>query len=178
MDNSAVSSASQGLPIVFLGPSIPLDEARAIVNADFRPPCRRGDLAGVPGGTIIGLIDGVFDQNEAVSPREIVYALKRGAIIFGSSSMGALRAAEVPGMQGVGHVYEMYRTGVIDGDDEVALLFDPSRFVPLTVPLVNVRYAVERLLHSGSISASVSQRILAAAKKLHYRDRADHCTAG
>src|SRR5882672_4204789 len=171
MDDSIVSSAYRGLPIVFLGPSIALDEARAIVNADFRPPCRRGDLAKVVGGAIIGLIDGVFDQNQAVSPREIVYALKRGVTIFGSSSMGALRAVEIPGMHGVGHIYEMYRKGIIDGDDEVALIFDPSRFVPLTVPLVNVRYAIERLLHSGSISASVSERILAAAKKLHYRDR-------
>jgi ribosomal protein S12 methylthiotransferase accessory factor len=159
------------LPIVFVGPSIPLHEARQIVNADFRSPCRRGDLANIPGGAVVGLIDGVFHQNEAVSPREIVYALQRGIQILGSSSMGALRAAEVPGVQGIGHVYEMYKQGAIDSDDEVALVFDPDRFVPLTVPLVNVRYAADRLLSSGTITAPVSARILAAAQKLHYRER-------
>lgn len=159
------------LPVVFVGPSIPLHEARQIVDADFRSPCRRGDLADIPGGTFVGLIDGVFHQDDAVSPREIVYALRRGVQILGSSSMGALRAAEVPGIQGVGHVYEMYKRGVIDSDDEVALIFDPDGFVPLTVPLVNVRYAVERLLSSGTITAPIGNRILAAAQKLHYTDR-------
>lgn len=159
------------LPVVFVGPSIPLDEARQIVSADFRSPCRRGDLANIPGGTVVGLIDGVFHQNDAVSPREILYALQRGVQILGSSSMGALRAAEVPGVRGVGHIYELYRRGVIDSDDEVALVFDPDRLVPLTVPLVNVRYAVERLLSTGTITAPVGGRILAAAQKLHYRNR-------
>lgn len=159
------------LPVVFVGPSIPLHEARKIVDADFRPPCRRGDLANLPGGSLIGLIDGVFYQNDAVSPRELVYALQRGVRILGSSSMGALRAVEVPGIQGVGHVYEMYKSGVIDSDDEVALIFDSEKLVPLTVPLVNVRYAVERLHQSGTINSSVSARILEAAQKLHFTER-------
>jgi ribosomal protein S12 methylthiotransferase accessory factor len=173
MDNSVASNVlpNNQLPIVFLGPSIARDEACEIVTADFRPPCRRGDLAQVTGGALIGLIDGVFDQNDAISPRELFYALERGVTILGSSSMGALRAVEVPGIYGIGRIYEMYKNGVIDSDDEVALLFDPDRLVPLTVPLVNVRYAVERLVQSGSITSSVSERILKAAQQLHYRDR-------
>ncbi|HWF90080.1 MAG TPA: YcaO-like family protein, partial [Pyrinomonadaceae bacterium] len=163
--------ADHELPIVFVGPSIPLSEARQIVDADFRAPCRRGDLTQLDSGTVVGLIDGVFHQNDAVSPREILYALQRGVTIYGSSSMGALRAAEVPGIQGVGHIYEMYHRGTIDSDDEVALVFDPERLVPLTIPLVNVRYAVDRLLQSGTITAAVGQRILAAAKQLHYTAR-------
>ncbi|HEU4711127.1 MAG TPA: YcaO-like family protein [Pyrinomonadaceae bacterium] len=167
-DQEQVSFA---LPIVFVGPSIPLSEARQIVDAEFRAPCKRGDLAQLDSGTVVGLIDGVFHQNDAVSPREILYALQRGVTIFGSSSMGALRAAEVPGIQGVGHVYEMYQRGTIDSDDEVALVFDPERLVPLTIPLVNVRYAVDRLTQSGTITSAVGQRILSAAKQLHYTAR-------
>jgi len=167
-DHEQVSFA---LPIVFVGPSIPLSEARQIVDAEFRGPCKRGDLAQLDSGTVVGLIDGVFHQNDAVSPREILYALQRGVTIFGSSSMGALRAAEVPGIQGVGHVYEMYQRGTIDSDDEVALVFDPERLVPLTIPLVNVRYAVDRLAQSGTITTAVGQRIISAAKHLHYTAR-------
>ncbi|MCA9711939.1 MAG: hypothetical protein KDK70_39245, partial [Myxococcales bacterium] len=158
-------------PIVFLGPSMPLEEARQIIDADFRPPCKRGHLAEIASGAVVGLIDGVFHQDDAVSPREIVFALERGVTILGSSSMGALRAAEVPGMVGIGRVFEMYARSVIDSDDEVALLFDPDTFTPRTVPLVNVRHAVERLVRAGTIESSLGQRLLEAACALHYRDR-------
>jgi ribosomal protein S12 methylthiotransferase accessory factor len=167
----AAPSQSLHLPIVFLGPSLSLHEALTIVDADFRPPCRRGDFNEIPVGAIVGLVDGVFNQDDAVSPREIVFALQRGITILGGSSMGALRAAEIPGVQGVGRIYEMYRLGAIDEDDEVAVLFDPKTFTPCTVPLVNVRYAVERLLQTGSILPSMASRILEAARKLNYTER-------
>ncbi len=150
---------------------MPLQEASEILDADFRPPCRRGDLDAIGEGVLVGLVDGLFHQSDAVSPREITYALKRGATILGSSSMGALRAMEVPGIEGVGHIYQMYRHGIIDGDDEVALLFNPDTFSPLTVPLVNVRYAVDRLQKSQTITSSVGQRILDTARKLHFSER-------
>lgn len=159
-------------PVVFLGPSLPVATARTILgNAEYRPPIRRGDLDTVPAGRVVGIVDGVFDQALAVSPREVASALDRGVVIVGSSSMGALRAAEVTGVVGVGKVYEMYRDGSIDRDDEVALLFDPDTLRPITEPLVNVRWAVQRLIEQGSIEAELGQRILAAARRLHYRDR-------
>lgn len=158
-------------PIIFLGPSMPLVEARSIIDADFRPPCQRGDFANIPGGAVVGLIDGVFAQNDAVSPRELVYALERGVTIWGASSMGALRAVEVPGVTGVGRVYEMFKTGLIDSDDEVTLLFDAERFVPITTPLVNVRHAVERLVRSATIDPAIGSALVVAAARLHYRDR-------
>jgi ribosomal protein S12 methylthiotransferase accessory factor len=157
--------------IVFLGPSLPLDEARSILDADFRPPCRRGDLEGLASGSIVGLIDGVFHQTEAISPREIVDALRCGVRIFGGSSIGALRAAEVPDVHGVGRVYEMYRDGVIDSDDEVAVAFDPETLLPVTVPLVNVRFALDRLTRSGTVTAETASSILSAAAGLHYTQR-------
>lgn len=163
---------SEMRPVVFLGPSLRLAEAQAILDADFRPPCRRGDLAALPGGCCVGLIDGVFHQHDAISPREITLALERGITLLGSSSMGALRAAEVPGMIGIGRVYEWYATGFVTRDDEVALIFDAEGFIPRSVPLVNVRYAVERLVASGTILRATGDRILSAAQALHYRDRA------
>jgi ribosomal protein S12 methylthiotransferase accessory factor len=74
-------------------------------------------------------------------------------------------------MHGIGGVYEMYRSGLIERDDEVALLFDPNRLVPLTVPLVNVRFAVERLVFSGTISVEDGRRLLAIAESPHFKER-------
>jgi ribosomal protein S12 methylthiotransferase accessory factor len=158
-------------PVVFLGPSLPLHEAAAILDADFRPPIRRGDLAEVPSGSLVAIIDGVFDQHLAVSPREIRKAMADGVEVFGGASMGALRAAEVPGVRGVGLIHAWYRDGVVVRDDEVALLFDPGTYESFTVPTVNVRFAVERLARPGTIDADVAARLLQAATRLPYTQR-------
>jgi ribosomal protein S12 methylthiotransferase accessory factor len=158
--------------IVFLGPSLPVAEARALyADAEYRPPIRRGDLDGLAPGTVVGMIDGVFDQELSVSQREVWNALLRGIHIMGSSSMGAMRAAEVRGVQGVGRVYDMFKRGIIERDDEVALIFDPHTYRTVSEPLVNVRYAVERLVSSGTLPRDKGRRIVAAARALHYRDR-------
>ncbi|MEY4581003.1 MAG: hypothetical protein RL701_5706 [Pseudomonadota bacterium] len=158
--------------IVYLGPSLPLTEARALYgDADYRPPVRRGDLDQLAPGTVVGMIDGVFDQDLSVSPREVLNALRRRIHIIGSSSMGAMRASEVRGMTGVGRIYDMFKRGLIERDDEVALVFDPETYRAASEPMVNIRYAVERLTSSGTLSRGKGQRLLSAARRLHYRDR-------
>ncbi|MFC4006941.1 YcaO-like family protein [Nonomuraea purpurea] len=161
-----------GRHIVFLGPSIGLDLARrTLPDADFRPPIRRGDLDALPEGAVVGIVDGVFDQSLAISPAEIREAIRRGIVVYGAASMGALRAADVKGVVGVGRIHDMYRTGTIDRDDEVALLFDPDTHLPVTEPLVNVRYAVERLVSSGTLARQAGDELVKAAEKLHYSER-------
>ncbi len=162
---------SPRLPVVFLGPSLGHHEARKILEADYRRPIRRGDLDSVPANSIVAIVDGVFDQHLSVSPTELRAALNRNIRIFGASSMGALRAVEVPGITGVGRVYEMYRSGEIDGDDEVALVFDPESMRPLCEPLVNIRHAVDRLARPGTISRQLASAIVSTARKLSYFDR-------
>jgi ribosomal protein S12 methylthiotransferase accessory factor len=157
--------------VAYLGPSMPLADAKRILDADYRPPIRRGDLADVSPGTIIALIDGVFEQNLSVSPREVRDALARGVVIFGGASMGALRAAELPGVIGVGRVFEWYRDEVITRDDEVALLFDQESGRALTVPTVNVRFAVERLCSLGTIDHRTGSSLISAALEIPYKDR-------
>ncbi len=159
------------LPIVFLGPSMDLPSAQAILSADYRAPIKRGDLVDIPSGSLVGIIDGVFQQVEAVSPREVHQAIERGVHIVGASSMGALRALEVTGMHGVGRVYEMYRSGLLVHDDEVALALDPDTGRALTVPLVNLRFAIERLVDSGSLDRALGERILTAAQGIHFSER-------
>jgi len=172
MNESAAAPNEFLQPIVFVGPSIPLDLAkRTLPNADFRPPIRRGNLDGIPGGAIVGIIDGVFAETLAISPGEIREAIERGVLVYGASSMGALRAAEIPKVVGVGRIVEMYRTGAIERDDEVALLFDPCMFKPLTVPLVNLRYAVDRLVRSATLSRDAGNALVESSARLHYTQR-------
>lgn len=158
--------------IVFLGPSLPVEVAKRILpDAEYRPPIRRGDLDDLSYGAVVGIIDGVFAQDLAISRGEISDALARGVSIYGASSMGALRAAELRGVVGVGRIYDMYRTGSIDRDDEVALLFNPDTFTPLTEALINIRYAVERVVRSRTIDRATGDAIIAAAERLHYTER-------
>jgi hypothetical protein len=161
--------------VVFLGPSLELGTARQLLDADYRPPAARGDVlkAVQDGARIIGLIDGVFFQECAVAHRELLYALERGVKVIGASSMGALRASELDryGMEGVGKIYEQYKTGVLISDDEVALLFDPESLKPLSEPLVNIRYNLERAVERGILSPEANAKILEIAQALYYPER-------
>ncbi len=66
-------------PIIFLGPSLPIDEAIKILDADYRPPVKRGDLLALPESTeVIGMIDGVLLTDAAVGHREIMTLLRSG----------------------------------------------------------------------------------------------------
>jgi hypothetical protein len=73
------------------------------------------------GYTRIGLVDGLFGNVPSVWHKEILFALSNGVAVLGSSSMGALRAAELApySMIGIGRVYRYYRSGVLTDDDEV-----------------------------------------------------------
>ncbi|MCS7103458.1 MAG: TfuA-like protein, partial [Candidatus Korarchaeum sp.] len=130
--------------VIFTGPSLTHQEALEIFrDALYLPPIRRGDAKKAigEGFDIIGIIDGVFHQNVAISPREILDVMRAGVTVIGGGSMGALRAAELHefGMIGVGRIFEMYRRGEIDSDDEVALIFNPITLEPLSEPLINIR---------------------------------------
>ena len=164
---------SVGPPLVFLGPSLPLAEAALLVDAEFHLPIRRGDLAWVELGRTVLIVDGEFDQSFSVSPNEILRLLDGGSTVVGASSMGALRAAELfdEGMIGLGRIFEAYRSGRIEGDDEVALAYCPIDLTPHTVPLVNVRFWLDRLLALGWISPFERASLLRKARRVFYADR-------
>lgn len=162
--------------VVFLGPSLPWEEAKVILPmADYKPPAGRGDIAAVVGMGFdaIGLIDGVFYQRPAVAPRELLLALDQGMKVLGGSSMGALRAAELDayGMMGVGKIYSWYKEGKINSDDEVALVFHPETFEALSEPLVNIRATLEALLDRGKITQDEAGTIITAAKDTPFQLR-------
>ncbi|HJJ39316.1 MAG TPA: TfuA-related McrA-glycine thioamidation protein [Methanocorpusculum sp.] len=162
--------------VVYLGPSLPVEEAKTYLpDAVFRPPVKRGDvaIAAADGAEVIVIIDGVFFQNEAVAHKEILAALKSGIRVFGSSSMGALRACELEpfGMTGAGKIYEWYRDGKIIADDEVGLLYDPESGAALSDPMVNMRATFARAKEYSIITADEEKILLKACKNIYYPER-------
>lgn len=165
--------------VCFLGPTLPLSEASALCpGAEFRPPAKAGDLLTATledEPAVIALIDGEFYQSMSVWHKEILFALERDVSVLGSSSMGALRAAELApwGMEGVGDVYRMYRSGELLDDDEVALAYlaDDQKYIPLSVPLVNVRATIEAAIAADVVDPETAGQILAVAKGLHFSER-------
>ena len=88
-----------------------------------------------------------------MSPKEILAVLEQGKTVIGASSMGALRASELDrsGMIGVGWVYDYFRRSAVRRDADVALVYSPFDFKPMTVPMVDLEYWMERLPAAGLI---------------------------
>jgi hypothetical protein len=162
---------------IFVGPTIPIDEAREVLDAVYLPPVAQGDvyLAARTRPRAIGIVDGFFDHVPAVWHKEILWALSQGIEVFGSSSMGALRAAELSefGMVGVGHIFEWYRDGVIEDDDEVAVIHGPAEigYAPASEPMVNMRSTFALAARQGIVSAATATTLVAVAKGLYYAER-------
>jgi hypothetical protein len=164
-------------PVVYLGPSLPRDEALALLpGAHIRPPVGRGHLYRdrMLRYSVFVVLDGLFFQNDAVSPREVVDVLADDALVIGAASMGALRASECwpAGMRGVGVIYRLFRAGRLQSDDEVAMAFDPD--APgraLSVPLVNVRHALSKAVRAGLLERPAAEAVAEVAARMHYAER-------
>lgn len=163
--------------VVFLGPTLPIQDARSILDAVYLPPVAQGDVARAErdGADVIGIVDGYFECVPAVWHKEILHAMARGVHVLGSSSMGALRAAELAafGMEGVGSIFEAYHNGELEDDDEVAVIHGPPElgYPSLSEAMVNVRRTLSDAMAAGVIVLSTQRCLESAAKSLHYRDR-------
>lgn len=161
--------------VIFTGNSISYEDAKKILRANYQPPVRRFQLEKFvqQGYKVMGIIDGIFFDRAAVGHREIISALNAGVKVVGGASMGALRASELDthGMIGVGKVYEWYRDGVIESDDEVAVSTNPDTFEPISTPLVNMRETLKAALDTGLISEKEHENLLELAINTYYPDR-------
>lgn len=162
---------------VFIGPSITKAQARVWLGAQYLPPVSQGDIVGIlrKRPQVIGIIDGYFNAIPAVWHKEILLALAQGVRIVGGASMGALRAAELYpfGMTGVGEIFEWYRDGKIQADDEVAVLHAPAEYSyrPKTEALVNMRQTLQRAHITGVITQPTHAALLAIGQCIHYTRR-------
>lgn len=163
--------------LVFAGPSIDRASIAQRLDCICLPPCSQGDIyrASLRRPHAIVVIDGYFGWTPAVWHKELLWAMAQGIHCYGGSSMGALRAAELHpfGMVGVGRIFEWYRDGEIEDDAEVALLHAPEsmRYRVATIPLVNLRAALERAVFAGALDAAAAAGWLARGQALHFAER-------
>ncbi len=168
-------NAKASKALVFTGTSISHADARKRLDVDYQPPVFRGNIenAVMAGYTLIGIIDGVFFSRAAVAHKEIIRAIDAGVTVVGGCSMGALRASEldVHGMIGVGRIYEWYRDGIVEDDDEVAVATNPDTFEPVSSPMVNMRETLLAASNKNIIDEESCIALIALAKKTHYTER-------
>jgi hypothetical protein len=162
--------------VVFVGPSLPVAKARAVLpEASYRPPIRRGDLIAAlkEQPTVVGIIDGQFLQSLAVSPLEIFAALEAGTTVLGAASMGALRAVEMAsfGMIGVGTIFRWFRDARLIAEDELAVAYDARTGSALSDALVNMRYAFSRAVAEQVIHRDTRRHLIRLTKSLYFPDR-------
>ena len=163
--------------VVFLGPSVPRARIPSGSGVDVRPPVQQGDVLRAldDGATRIGLIDGYFDQVPFVWHKEILFAIETGAVVYGAASMGALRAAELHtfGMIGVGRVFELYRDGVLQDDDDVALLHasEEDGYRAISEAMVNLRDLVDAAIDEHVVTGEEGRAALSSLKELPYPAR-------
>ncbi len=162
---------------VFLGPTLPRADAARLLDAAYLPPVAQGDIIRLCESKprAIGIVDGFFENVPSVWHKEILHAIHRGVAVFGASSMGALRAAELHpfGMIGVGAVFEAFRDGRLEDDDEVAVIHGPAEldYPSLSEAMVNIRRTLADAAQEGVVPAATARRLEAIAKALPYRDR-------
>jgi hypothetical protein len=162
---------------VFLGPTLAEKDARAELDAVYLPPAAAGDVYRLwrRHPRAIGIVDGYFDHVPAVWHKEIMWVMEHGVHVFGAAGLGALRAAELDGfgMRGTGWVYQAFRDGILDRDDEVAVRHagGGDAYRPLSEAMVNIRRTLQAAQYQGVISAATLGILEAAGAALFYRDR-------
>ncbi len=162
---------------VFVGPSLPREEIAGNGEFECLPPAAQGDVyrAAQTKPAAIGIIDGYFEGVPSVWHKEILWAMSQGIHVYGSASMGALRAAELHefGMEGTGLIFEAYRDGVLEDDDDVAVLHGPEEvgYAAVSEPMVNIRFTLERAETDGILGPETRNRLERQAKQMFYQER-------
>jgi hypothetical protein len=144
---------------------------------EWRSPVRQGEVyeAALTRPAIIGVIDGYFEVTPTVWHKEILWAMAQGIHVYGSASIGALRAAELHpfGMNGVGRIFEAYRDGILSDDDEVAVLHGPEElgYPAVTEAMVNIRATLDKATADGVLDGWLVAQLTEFGKALFYKER-------
>jgi hypothetical protein len=162
---------------VFVGPTLCPQDLPPAGDIAFLPPAAQGDVYRVAQArpVAIGIVDGYFEGALAVWHKEILFAMAGGIHVLGSASMGALRAAELHafGMRGIGRIFEAYRAGELEDDDEVAVIHGPPEtgYLALSEAMVNIRETLAAAARDGIIGTASRDALAQSAKDLFYHDR-------
>jgi hypothetical protein len=165
---------------IYCGLSINAEAVKKILpQALISPPIKRDDLLRDVDEQIdiVGIIDGEFYNVLAVTPAEILDAQRSGIKIYGSSSMGALRAVECGcfGMIGIGKIYQHILESEYFRDDFLSTAFStttsriPSSF--LSVPYIDFYYVVQNLLANDLLKTETAQTLLSIYGNFYFPNR-------
>ena len=163
--------------VIFAGPSLPPAYRPNDPTLEWGPPVKQGEVyeAALARPAIIGIIDGYFEVTPTVWHKEILWAMAQGIHVYGSASIGALRAAELHsfGMVGIGRIIEAYRDGILEDDDEVAVLHGPEElgYPVVTDAMVNIRATLDKAVGAGVLDRSLASRLTKIGKTLFYKER-------
>ena len=167
-------------PIIFLGPSLSHKKAKKIFEADYRPPARKGDFLRLAADfdvaeRAVGFVDGVFLQDYPPTPIEVYHlARKNGIVLAGAASLGALRAVELEkfGMIGIGKIFQLYKSGKLSADDEVAVTFASEGDYQLqSEAMIDIRYNLFLAHKSRVISEKTKSALVKLAKETYFPHR-------
>jgi hypothetical protein len=144
--------------VTFSGPSCRVTDLIPS-HHNFGPAVCGSVMAAVRlGCTTIVLIDGAFGTIPTPWHKELLLALSQGVKVIGSSSIGALRSVELEcfGMIGIGQVFELYKTGILEDDADVCVSHAPAEmeamdYQPFTVPYASVFVTMTSLLNSNKV---------------------------
>jgi hypothetical protein len=174
---------SVGRPIIFIGPSLNHDKARRIFQADYRAPAKKGDLMMLltsysksteePNSTnFVGLVDGLFLQDYPPTPIEVYQLLSnKNFHVVGGASIGALRVIELEkfGMVGIGKIFELFRNGATDADDEVAVTFQQGAGEDIqSEAMIDIRFNLFVACRKQIITDRVKRAIAKTAKSIYF----------
>ena len=163
--------------VIFAESTLMHDEMQDLPDTYLMPAASRDTFREIFSMSVdrIIIIDGLFYAQRAVWQRDILKAIQNGIKVYGASSMGALRAAELfqYGMKGYGWIYKQYVQGRIHGDDEVSIIYNivGDRVIPITYSLVSLRYLLARY---SDINMHTKDYILERVKDLSFDQRTYH----
>ena len=124
-----------------------------------KPPCKQSDILKLLESeqpTHIALVDGLYMSVPAPWHKEILLAIENNICVFGCSSMGALRAAELQtfGMKGYGSVFDYIVENEPVDDSIVAVVHDSvsQGFKPLTFAKIELIHFYQLLSQASLLS--------------------------
>lgn len=142
------------------------------------PPVAGGDLykmRDLASPYLVAIIDGYFENRISVWHKEILYLLSKNVPVFGSSSMGALRASEMArfGMIGIGKIYTNFADRVYEDDDEVTVSHGPAEagFPQISEAMANIRFTVEAAIRDNILTEMIAEKFISVAKSTFYKKR-------
>ncbi|MFD9893586.1 TfuA-like protein [Amycolatopsis sp. NPDC059027] len=162
---------------VFAGPSLSGSPVLELAGVCPHPPIAHGDLYRLrpDAGDAVLIVDGVYQHTAPVRHKEILDLYAAGVPLYGTASLGALRAAEHQGhgMTGLGTVFAWYRDGRLISDADVALTHGDADvdFRAFTQAIVSILGVADRLAAAGRLDPAEAAKVVDLARSLHFTAR-------